>query len=141
MRLSIAFLALLGLLSIAPTVHAQSVHLDVDTQLRPVDHELESINAESTAATVLYVTGTIVAVTGAGIVMGAAIAHSSPYGGGDYSLTTTAGIGIGVIGLLALGIAIGLDVDSGSRRRGHTSTHVALQPSLDGCTLAVSGSF
>jgi hypothetical protein len=141
MKLSIGFLTLFALLSFTPPAPAQSVHLDVDTQLRPIDHELDSIDAESTAATVLYVTGTIVMLTGAGIAIGGAVAQSSPFiHGADDHETISAGIGIGAVGLLALGLAIGLDVDSGSRRRAH-ATRVALAPSVGGATLSVSGTF
>src|SRR4051812_47690511 len=99
MKVSIAFVALFALLSFAPAAaQAQSAHLDVDTQLQPIDHELDSIDAESAAAAVLYVTGTIVTITGAGIAIGAAIGQaSSLVGGGDYHETIEAGIGIGAV--------------------------------------------
>lgn len=87
-------------------------------------------------------TGTLALVTG-GVLAGGAAALAGSWVGGaasDNSETIDAGLGIAAAGLLMVGIAIGLDVDSGYRRRAH-ATHIALAPTMGGGMLSVSGTF
>lgn len=121
--------------------------------------ELDSINAESTTATVLYVIGPILFVGGgtAGLLLATAIACESSgrswcFFGGDrpesHAGAIVGGL-ISAIGLVAFVTAIGLDIDSGSRRaalearrpEGVELTSVTITPTEGGAALQLGGRF
>lgn len=85
--------------------------------------ELRSIDSESTAATVLYVTGAATLFVGAIVGIGAGVAGVRSVGrsgGGsssrDWEGFAWAALAAGGVGLVLILVGVGLDVDSGSRR-------------------------
>ena len=122
---------------------------DLSTSLDPSadQAELSSIDGESTAATVLYVTGVVSQVLGVGV--GGLGFIGALLGGGPGALAMAIGGLVGVaVGFVAIGVAIGLDVDSGSRRRGlrrrqqeglRATPYAA--PTNDGFSLGLAGTF
>ena len=108
---------------------------------------LSSIDSESTAATVLYVTGTILGGLGAGsAAIGLAVGPGeSGFGGLAYFLVGGLSASLGIVTTL---VAIGLDVDSASRRSGWRRRYTEgprvaplVAPSTSGLVLGLSGSF
>lgn len=115
--------------------------------------ELASIDAESHAATGLYVTMSVLLAT-AGALAAAGYAANplcisfSGGCGGDPEAATALTISSGAmagLAVLALGVAIGLDVDSGARRgawQGRNATaRVGLSGLPGGAALTVGGTF
>jgi hypothetical protein len=91
---------------------------DVSTTLTPPDadrNELSSIDAESTAATVVYAIGTPIHLLGLGTMALGGVVIGTAGGLGGLVLLAAGGLGA-IVGLVVMAIAIGLDVDSGSRR-------------------------
>lgn len=118
--------------------------------------ELASIDSESRAATALYVTSLSLTVTALAIGIPTAAAGiscigawSSPCSRDGESTRLAASLSSYVLlglGVIALPIAIGLDVDSGSRRGGWEARAVAidsvrLAPTEGGAYVAIDGRF
>ncbi len=130
-----------------PTRHTDAVPIDVAVDLGLVEEtqprwteadarELDSIDTESTWATALYIAsatsftgGIVLALAGLG-----AAGHGDPMGP-----LVAAGV-FGGLSVLLLPFAIGLDVDSGSRRRG-LAGEVRARLSLGPTGLTLSGYF
>lgn len=115
--------------------------------------ELASIDSESHSATALYVASLSLVLTGIGIGAGATgasvrcIGSWSPCSSGEWApvlaITSSALL---VLGVIALPIAIGLDVDSGSRRGGWQSRAVTIDtvqlgPTEGGAFVSLVGRF
>lgn len=103
--------------------------------------EWSSIETESDWATALYVGGVITHVLGLGS-LGTGVVFAL----GDTSVATGfafAGIVGASLGLISIGVAIGLDVDSGSRRRALLGRvdRATLRLRLGPATLGLEGTF
>lgn len=104
---------------------------------------LASINAESSAATGLYVGGVITHVGGLALAgfftMFTVVACTEEEPNCWTRDAALASLIVAGVGLAAIGVAIGLDVDSGSRRRGlargSTVSDLTLQLGLTGVSL------
>lgn len=109
--------------------------------------ELASIDAESTAATVLYVGGVVLHVGGLAGAIGLGIGtFCISFGGScpDYSAGIAALFGVSGLGLAMIATGIGLDVDSGVRRRRlarRSELSWGIAPTEGGAALSLSGSF
>ncbi len=131
----------------APRLEARAA-LILDAEL---DRELASIDAESQAATALYVSGLVLHVGGIATMVGTGIAgiciSFSSSCESERSLAST-GLLIGgiaaALGAVGIFVGVGLDVDSGNRRRDHAARRTLLfgvGPSADGSSLSLRGTF
>lgn len=156
--LVISTLAAALVLAVAQPASAQSadeaLRLDAGAALvldAELDRELASIDAESQAATALYVTGLVLHVGGIATMVGtglAAICLSSGSSCDSQRNLASTGLLIGSIaaalGAVGIFVGVGLDVDSGHRRRDLAARRTLLfgvQPTADGSSLALSGTF
>lgn len=156
--LVISTLAAALVLAVAQPASAQSadeaLRLDAGAALvldAELDRELASIDAESQAATALYVTGLVLHVGGIATMVGtglAGICLSSGSSCDSQRNLASTGLLIGSIaaalGAVGIFVGVGLDVDSGHRRRDLTARRTLLlgvQPSADGSSLALTGTF
>jgi len=115
------------------------------------DRELRAIDAEADAATALYVTGVILHVGGLGAMVGTGIAGfcisftSSCSGAHELAQNgSIIGGSIALLGLVGIFVGVGLDVDSGHRRRdlgARPSLALDFAPSTDGASLSLRGTF
>lgn len=116
--------------------------------------ELSSIDAESTAATIVYIASLVLHVGGwaliaipSGTSYASYTSHPTPSGSGDNHAATFSGMTIGALGVVGVIVAGALDTDSGLRRRGWRerrqarSIDVAIAPSAEGASLVLTGSF
>lgn len=114
--------------------------------------ELASIDAQSSLATAGYVTSVISHVAGLGMLVGGAIGgFCIDFGGGCGDRSgwhALAGVGavVSSVGLIGIFVSVGVDVDSGHRRRDFRRRYgldvdVAVAPTDGGGTFAVLGSF
>lgn len=109
--------------------------------------ELASIDAEATAATVLYVGGVVLHVGGLAGAIGLGLGTICISFGGscpDYSTGIAALFGVSGLGLAMIATGIGLDVDSGVRRRRlaqRSELSWGIAPTEGGAALSLSGSF
>ncbi len=101
--------------------------------------ELDSINEQSTVATALYLTsaGSLLGAI-ATSVLGVVVAVGIDSTGGVVLLLT--GAGLGVVSIVTLPIAIGFDIDSGSRR-GALTERVRIRAEVGLMTATLSGTF
>ncbi len=119
----------------APLARSTAVSLTTQAQQ---DALRASIQTEADWSVALYVTAPVAFVAGStlafvGLFRTFAWDRS---GVAEGEARAAAGIALGIVGLLALPIAIGLDVDSGSRRRGLSpELSVSLGPSSAAATL------
>ena len=113
-----------------------------------LDRELASIDAESQAATALYATGLVLHLGGIATFFGSAIAgfcisFNTSSCASEHDLART-GMLIGgiaaALGLVGIFVGVGLDVDSGNRRRDHAERRTLLF-GLDGSSLSLRGTF
>lgn len=149
----LSVLVVSSVLAVSSIASAQShaPSLDPELALTRPDDELASIDAQSTAATVLYVTSVTLHVAGIATIVGTGIAgFCIDWGGGSCASARDLGtngaiIGsvIAGVGLVGLFVAIGLDVGSGRRRREHQAGHATLSiaPSDGGATISFAGTF
>jgi hypothetical protein len=119
-----------------------------DLRPRAEQDELSAIDAQAGAATALYVTGIVLHVGGLGGAVGLAIGtFCISFGAGscpDHRAGLAALLATSGVGLALLGVAIGLDVDSGRRRRRLTprdSVSWGVAPLDGGAALSVTGVF
>lgn len=118
-----------------------------------VDDELASIDAESHAATALYVLSPVLLGASVGLVVAAyavnpiCISFTGGCSGDPAAAAAFGATGVVALGLsaLSLGLAIGLDVDSGSRRDGlrmrQASARLGIGAAAGGASLVLAGSF
>lgn len=150
--LAVAVVAVLAVLSSHASAQTPTLHpIEARLTLPPRDvSELSSINGESCAATTLYISGAVLLGAGGPFVLVAALAVSinHAFGSSDDGTMAVLGLtaGASILGAVLLGVAIGLDVDSGSRRgalerRQHTKLSVGAAPTPGGFAIALSGDF
>ena len=150
-------LAAAAVLMLAAPASAQEA--EPSETLTQIDYqaELDSINAGSTAATVLYVAGPSLFLVGAGLGL---LAFSKAFGceftacGPGEQEAAVAGMFVSFafsfVGLVSFFVGVGLDVDSGSRRgalerravrEGVELTSLNIAPTEGGAALQLGGRF
>lgn len=139
---------------VAPSAAASGLdaraRLLLDAEL---DRQLQSIDSEASAATALYVTGVVLHVGGIATIVSTAIAgFCLSWGSGDScaserQLASTGAI-VGsiatVLGLAGIFVGVGLDVDSGHRRRDLSERRtllLGLNPTAGGSEFTLRGTF
>lgn len=153
--LALSALVVSTVLSAAPAAAQSSApRLDPQAALAldaSYDRELRAIDAEADAATALYVTGVILHVGGIGTMVGTGIAgfciSFTSSCSSAHDLATNGNIiggSLALLGLVGIFVGVGLDVDSGHRRRDlGTRPSLALDfaPSTDGASVSLHGTF
>lgn len=138
---------------VAPSAAPElDIALGTELDLTPEERaELSSIDAESTAATIVYIASLVLHLGGLALAFGPGIASFgstfSSRGSSDNSFTAITGALIAGVGGVGVIVAGALDTDSGLGRRGWRerrqarSIDVAIAPSAEGASLVLTGSF